>query len=225
MKSYLIQFVTVLFLVILSSCVASKSPIIGLDDSTFERLDRKPVHILIEFSHMRFTEGFDVIPKSLNYPGISDFDDILNESLKQFTNVRTFDVYTTHSYDVKDPEKRLKLVQMREKADFVIKIDILRKKSFVGHFFNSLIALGSMTVIPSKFEWQYEFTTHVFHNGQKVFETQRSASVSNWVQPFLIFGYPFHPEERKNEEIYFGMLKDTFKEIENKGIIANPDSN
>ena len=50
---------------------------------------------------------------------------------------------------------------------------------------------------------------------------ERNASLTKWVQTFLFFFYPFHPEKRKKEEIFVEFLHDIFKQIETEKILLN----
>ncbi len=216
-KNYLVY---PLFLLLVISCAANKSNIINFSKLGFTPVARTPVKILFEFSHKKHTVGYDVIPKTLNRPGISDFNDILTESISEISNIQSYRIYTHFSGDVKNPEKRKILRSLKDSCDYTIKIDIVRQKSFAKHFLGSLISIFSLTIIPVGYSWDYRFTVEVYDSKQKIFETYRSASITNWIEPLLIFIYPFHPEERKTEEIYYDVLINIFQEIENKGIVA-----
>ncbi|MDP2360054.1 MAG: hypothetical protein Q8O14_04780 [bacterium] len=49
--------------------------------------------------------------------------------------------------------------------------------------------------------------------------TTRQARLTKWVEALLVLIYPFHPEERRREEIYMDFLHDTFRELESRGVL------
>ena len=48
---------------------------------------------------------------------------------------------------------------------------------------------------------------------------QRKATLSDWIQTFLIFVYPFHPIEGKREQIYSESMHDIFRQIESEKVL------
>ncbi|MCC6477526.1 hypothetical protein IT157_10775 [bacterium] len=56
-------------------------------------------------------------------------------------------------------------------------------------------------------------------DGAEVAAYRRSARISNWVQALLIVAYPFAPEECKTEELMIEMLHDTFRQIDDEGVL------
>ena len=82
------------------------------------------------------------------------------------------------------------------------------------------MSLLSLTVIPAPYEWDYTVTADLRDRGGKLVKSyERKARLTNWVEAFLIFAYPFHPLEGKREEIYAESLHDIFRQIETEKVL------
>ncbi len=219
-KNLLIYLLLSIILLPLTGCVSFRSDVQGLYTSQSSITKKKPVKVFFDLYHYKKDSGLDVIPKLLNYPGTGDFDDIFKESLKQLTNIGGFETFTNYARDISDKARLQKRDSAVSRADYTVKIEIFRDKSFAKHFLGGLVSTVSMTVIPIGFSWDYTTQISVIDNENSVIaKYTRSASVSTWWQFLATPFYPFYTEEKKTEEIYLEMMSDIFRQIDSESVL------
>ncbi|MCK9206888.1 MAG: hypothetical protein M0P66_07240 [Salinivirgaceae bacterium] len=203
----------------LSGCATFKSELQGKLASTPEKnYNAKPVDVCFVFSHYRMVKGMDVIPKLENqHERIDGFDDLFLDAMKEFSNIKNYDTYTNYSSDVNDSKRRQLKDSLISKNDFLVDVRIVRQKSFPKHFFAVLGSSISATVLPMPYKIGFSIEVNVFdHNRILVKAYKRNASITKWVETFMIFLYPFYPQDRVREELYVEFLHDIFKQIESE---------
>jgi len=181
------------------------------------------VSVLFVFSHYEQTVGWDAIPKLVNQNGIvSDFDNMFADALNEFSNVGRYATYTEYPTDVTHPERRALKDSLMGSHDFIIKITFHEESSFAKQFLGTIFSTITATLLPISYSSDYSADVDVYNRQQTLLaHYSRKASLSKWVETFLIFVYPFHPETRKREEIYINFMHNIFMQIETEGIIRN----
>lgn len=224
MKTY--QLISVALMLaasqLITGCATFKSDMKGKLVSAPEKnyaADR--VSALFIFSHYRQTRGLDAIPKLDNqYERIRGFDDFFQDALKEFSNIQSYATFTEYAADVNDPARRVLKDSLMRHHDYVIKIQFMRQKSFSKTFLGTIASSLSLTLLPIPYTYSYSATTEVYNTqGHLLKNYVRSASLTKWVQNLLIFVYPFHPEQRKKEELYVQFMHDIFKQIETEKVL------
>jgi hypothetical protein len=209
-----------LAVVFFSGCAAYRSDIGGAFIGE-EKINERaiPVSVTFVFSHINQRVGFDTVPKLTYAP--AGFQDILRDALPELTNIRSYVTFTESANDVDNPRRRAELDSLTSSNDYVISMRFSRKTSFPSDFLWGMVATGTMTGIPARFDVNYEVTTDVRdREGRMIKRYHRNAEIKRWVQTFLVFVYPFHPEERKIEEVYVEFIKNIFREIESDRILT-----
>jgi len=221
MKKSLFLFLLLSFITLtLTGCISFRSEIEGLYKPSGVYIKKKPVKLFFDFYHYKRDIGLDVIPKLRNYAEISDFDDIFKESLKQITNVAELETFTNFASDISNKSRMQKRDTSMMNADYTIKVEIHRNKSFAKFFLGGLFSGISVGFIPVRYTWNYTVYTDVInHDREVVGRYQRDASVWTWNENLLLPFYPFYPEEMANEEIYMEMMSDIFKQIDAEGVL------
>jgi len=207
---------------LLAGCATFKSDLHEKYTATPTRnLEADPVSVLFIFSHSHQTRGLDAIPKlDKQHERISGFDDFFQDALNEFSNIQKYATFTEYAADVNDPARRALKDSLMQCHDFVIKLKFRREKSFAKHFLGTLTTSLSLTLLPIPYQNTYSTTVELFDAQQHLLKTySRSAALKKWVQTFLIFIYPFHPEQRKKEELYVAFLHDFFRQIESEKIL------
>jgi hypothetical protein len=174
------------------------------------------VRVLFQFRHVHRTLGLDAIPK-LEEPHerLRGFDDFFGDALRELTNVGSYATFTESSADVNDPARRALRDSLAARSDFTVRLSFMRTRSFSRLFLGSLVSTAGLTVIPVPYGNAYSVTAEVTdRDGRLVLRCERNASLTKWVQGFLIFAYPFHAEQRKKEELYVRFMHDVFRQIE-----------
>jgi len=208
----------------LSGCASFRSEIGGSYPGKAERnLNALPVSVLFIFSHVHQTTGLDAVPKFANQREIiQGFDDIFLDALREFSNVGMYATHTEYASDVNNPERRARRDSLISQYDYNIRIRIKSEQSFARLFLGTVASSLSATFLPISYTNSYSIETELYNQQRQLIATyQRSADLSKWVQMFLIFVYPFHPEERKREEIYLEFLHDTFRQIETEKVLVS----
>ena len=201
-------------------CLATRTPVTGLYDRPGQpQPGAGRVNVLFVFRHEAQLRGFDTIPK-LQFSGVKDFDNLFADALRELGNVSRYETFTEQPSDVNNPKRRDDLASLRASADYVIEIEFLEESSFQQQALMGTISLLTLTLVPVPFDWEYTISTNVSRKaGGRVAQYQRRSTLSNWVEAFLIFAYPFYPLEGKREEIYSESLHDTFRQIEAEGVL------
>jgi hypothetical protein len=204
----------------LTGCLASRSSVDGAFGRPVEpNLNSERVSVLFVFRHETQMHGFDTIPK-LQFAGVKDFDNLFADALSEISNISRYETFTELPSDVNDPKRREMLATARASMDYVIEIDLLEESSFAQQCLSGTISLLSLTAIPMPYDWDYTIHARVSaKDGRRVATLQRKATLTNWVEAFLIFAYPFYPLEGKREEIYSESLRDIFGQIETEKIL------
>ena len=219
-KSSLLILLSVMFS--LTHCATFKSDMIGKYDKNSEKNFRaKPVSLLMIFSHYRQTTGLDAIPKLDDQrQRIGGFDDFLVDALNELSNIKRYSTYTEYASDVNDPSRRTQKDSLMRQHDYIMKMKFMRKKSFTKNFLGTLISSTSLTLFPIAYTYKYSLDAELYDSKGQLLKTySRNASLTKWVQTLLIVVYPFHPEQRKKEELYVEFLHDVFKQIEQEKIL------
>jgi len=224
MKFYQLFLIVFLLIVtqLITSCATFKSDMKGkLVSSPEKNFDADRVSALFIFSHYRQTSGLDAIPKlDKDYERIRGFDDFFQDALKEFSNVQRYATFTDYAADVNDPARRVLKDSLMRHHDYIIKIQFMRQKSFAKTFLGAIGSSLSLTLLPIPYSNSYSATAEVYNTQGRLLNTySRSASLTKWVQTLLIFIYPFHPEQRKKEELYVHFMHDMFKQIETEKIL------
>ena len=209
------------FLFSLSSCITVHSDLETINVIEQSRDSDKKVSVFFLFSHYEQVHGYDAIPKVLNrYRIIADFDDIFRNSLTDFSNISNYTTLTEMEDDVNQPKRRAEIDSIKSKHDFTIKLKFMKESTLVGHFFGYLVSLGTITVIPYPFNWQYSLNAEIYDKtGSKIKSYDQAAELTSWVQALLLFAYPFHNEKLREEEIYLNFFTNVFRKIENDNVL------
>ena len=208
---------------LLTHCATFKSEIVGKYNAPVEKnIQSEPVRVFFIFSHYRQTKGFDAIPILDNKrERIHGFDNFFNDALNEFSNIKSYDTFTEYASDVNDPKRRAQKDTLTAKNDFVIKVKFFREKSFAKHTLGTIFSSLTLTLLPVAYTYDYALDVKVYNKKNKlVKECRRSSKLTKWVQTFMIFVYPFHPEKRKKEELYVEFMHDIFKQIETEKILT-----
>lgn len=230
MKKIILLILSTLFVLLITGCATFKSDIKGRFESSSEKnYQADGVSLLLIFSHYRQTIGWDAIPKLDNkHQRIRGFDDFLTDALNEFSNIQKYSTFTGYASDVNEPRRRAHKDSLMKQHDFVMKIKFNREKSFAKNFLGTFFSSVSLSLLPVPYTYSYSVNADLFNSqGQLLKSYSRRASLTKWVQTLLIFAYPFHPEQRKKEELYVEFLHDIFKQIESEKVlnkIQSPDS-
>lgn len=181
-------------------------------------LGAERVSVLFVFRHLTQEHGWDAIPK-LQLSGVKDFDNLFRDALGELSNVSRYETFTEHPDDVNDPKRRQQLEDERASVDYVIAIDFLEESSFKQQFLSATVTTIGATVIPAPYSWDYTISANVSSRRARVGSYQRKATLTNWIETFLVFVYPFHPLDGKREEIFSESLHDLFKQIEAEKVL------
>ncbi len=224
MKIYQFLLVALIFIAseLMTGCATFKSEMKGkLVSASEKNYEAERVSALFIFSHFRQTRGLDAIPKLDNqHERIRGFDDFFQDALKEFSNIQNYATFTEYAADVNDPARRVLKDSLMHQHDYIIKILFMRQKSFSRTFLGTIGSSLSLTLLPIPYTYSYSATADVYDSqGHLLKNYARSASLTKWVQSFLIFIYPFHPEQRKKEELYVQFMHDIFKQIETEKIL------
>lgn len=206
---------------LLTGCATFKSDMKGTYVSAPEKnYAADQVSALFIFSHFRQTKGLDAIPKLDNQSErIRGFDDFFQDALKEFSNIQSYATFTEYAADVNDPARRMLKDSLMQQHDYIIKMRFMGEKSFSKTFLGSIASSLSLTLLPIPYIYSYSATAEVFDTqGHLLKNYARNAALTKWVQSLLIFIYPFHPEQRKKEELYVQFMHDIFKQIETEKI-------
>lgn len=205
---------------LLSGCAASRSPIEGLyGGPSASGRSAERVSVLFLIRHLGQQHGFDAIPK-LQTTAVKDFENLFGDALEELGNISRYETYTELPADVNDPKRREQLDTARASVDYVIELDFFEESSFKQQFLSAVGSLLSMTVIPMPYDWNYTISARVVaKDGARLAAYRRKATLSDWIQTFLIFVYPFHPIELKREQIFSESLHDIFRQIESENVL------
>ena len=221
-KIYILVII-ILLIVFIISCASFRSDIKGKFDQTPEKnYGAEKVNVLFIFKHLEQTVGYDAIPKLLDKRHQLDgFDDIFNDALNELTNIRKYATFTEYASDVNDPERRDKRDDLIAQHDYVLRIKFMKKKSFAKYFISSFLSTFSATLLPMPYTHSYFINVDVYNSKDILIKSyERKASLTKWVQTLLITLQPFHPEKRKEEEIYINFLHDIFRQIETEKLLT-----
>lgn len=213
----LIGFVVVFF----SGCATFRSNLQGVYMGEVKRNPNvQPVRTFYIFTHVEQTIGYDAVPKIVRKNSqIQSFDEIFSDALRKISNTGQFATFTEEASDINKPERRALRDSLKDQFDYTIKIRFVTEKYFSGYFLGTIFSSLTATLVPVPYKQYYRMETEIYRkDGHLVKSYKRSATLTKWVEAFLIFVYPFHPENRKREEVYVAMMHDTFKQIESEGV-------
>lgn len=220
LKNVTVTLFCLLLVFVLGGCAASRSEIAGVYSLPVERnLGAEKVRVFFLFRHLEQQHGFDTIPK-LHSRGVKDFDNLFRDSLGEISNISGYTTFVESPNDVNSPKRRQELEGLRSTHDYTLEVSFFEESSFKQQFLSGTISLLSLTAIPMPYSWDYTISARLSDSkGRMVGSYERKATLSNWVEIFLIFAYPFHPLEGKREEIYAQSLHDIFRQIEAEKIL------
>lgn len=208
--------------VLLSGCASFRSDL----DSAYEgpatrNPDPAPVRVAFVFSHVRQTLGLDAVPKLVpKTRNVSGFDEILGDALPELSNLGPYTTWTEEAGDVNRPERRAVRDSLMRAADYTVKVRLESSRSFTRQFLGGLLSGLSLTALPVPYTSTYTLKADVLDRGRRpVASYTRRARLTTWVELGLVVVYPFHPAERKREEIYMDFLHDVFRQIESEGVL------
>lgn len=213
--------VFLLLMLALSGCAASRSEIMGAYTGPVEKnAGAEKVSVFFLFRQVQQQHGMDAVPRLMkNFP-VKDFDDIFRDSLQEISNIGDYSVDIEQPNDVNIPERRKERERLRASHDYTLDIRIVEESSFTQRCFSGIISLLSLSLIPVAYSWEYTMNFDIYDkSGKLVRHYKRQAELSEWIEAFLIVAYPFHPLERKREEIYSGFLHDVFRQIESEKVL------
>jgi hypothetical protein len=224
MKTYPIIFISLALTItqLITGCATFKSDLSGkYVAASAKNYGAEQVSVLFIFSHFRQTRGLDAIPKlDKQQERVYGFDDFFQDALNEFSNIKSYATFTEYASDVNDPARRVLKDSLMHRHDFIIKLKFRREKSFAKNFLGTIVSSISLTLFPIPYTYTYSTMVEVYDSQNHLLKTYaRSASLTKWVQTLLIFIYPFHPEQRKKEELYVEFLHDIFKQIETEKIL------
>jgi hypothetical protein len=213
----------IIFIAVIVGCASFRSEIRGGFEGEAKRntgADR--VKVLFIFSHVRQIKGLDAIPILENKNEIvPTFDDLFKEALPELSNIDHYSTYTDYASDVNHPERRAQRDSLIAASDYYIELKFKKEKKFSSYFLKTLTSIATASLLPLPYTQSYSLETIVYNNQMKLIATyHRDAKLTRWVQPLLIFAYPFYPFERKREEIYLGFMHDTFLQIESESVFG-----
>jgi hypothetical protein len=210
----------IVFGLLCSGCASFRSDVSGLYSGSKTSTHATKVKVFFDLYHCEQTIGMDAIPKLLNYPGIRDWDDIFAESAKRLTNIASYQTFTNAASDVDYPNRRALRDSLLAAADYAVKIEVLRTKSFARHYLGGAVSFLTLTLVPMSFTWDYTVTVTITDRQHIVVaEYKRSGSVSTWYQLLLLPWYAFQPEHKQNEDLYLEMLSNVFQQIDSENIL------
>ncbi len=208
---------------LVSGCAAFRSDIGGAYPGEARRNEQADkVSVAFIFSHARQMKGMDTIPK-LNSQRqiISGFADFFNDALPEITNIGTYATFTEHAADVNEPKRRAERDSLTAANDYMIRMRFLRETSFAQRTLGIIASSLTVMLAPVPYRTNYTVTADVYdHGGRLVKRYERNASVTQWIEMFLLFVYPFHPERLKTEQVYVAFLHDIFREIEADRVLS-----
>lgn len=183
--------------------------------------DPRPVSVLFVFHHLRQTLGYDAVPKVVgkNHT-VSGFDEILGDALPELSNVGRYATHTVEAGDVNRPERRALLDSLMRASDYTVRVRLESTSRFSAQFLGTLASTVSGTLLPVPFRKDYTLKAEVLDGQRRLVGTyERHTALNTWVEALLLFVYPFHPEERKREEIYVEFFHDLFRQMESEAVL------
>ena len=209
-----------LYLLLIPGCIAFRSDMDGtFNGDTVKKSIAKQVSTFFLFTHLEQQKGYDVVPKIVQPP--QGFRNIFGESMKELTNIKSYSSFTENELDVDDINRRHLRDSLKQNNDYTIHVTFSKEDSFVKEFFGDLIMIGTLTILPAHFSWDYTIKADITNrSGVFLKSYTRHFTLSRWNNILLIFVYPFYPVENKTGEIYFESLRDIFRQIEAEGVLG-----
>lgn len=204
------------------ACATFRSDVEGRFDSPGSKnTGADKVSVLFILRHERQATGLDEIPKLDSEDEIvKDFDDLFLDAMTELGNVEDYATFTEFASDVSKPERREKRDELISESDFVVRIDFMKRHSFIKHSLGYIVSTLSLTLVPVPYSQSFSVEVKVHDaDGDQIQSYRRSASLTRWLQILLIFLQPFHDEAIKKEQIYIEFLRDVFKQMETEGVL------
>lgn len=203
-----------------AGCAAYRSDIGGAYRGEAQLNEQaEPVSVTFIFTHVRQMRGYDAVPKLVR--GGRGFSDFFRDALPEVTNLSKYATFTESAEDVNNPARRAHRDSLAAANDYVIMMRFLRETSFARQTLGTIGSTLTITLLPIPYTRTYAVTADVYDGeGRLVKRYERDAKVTQWIETFLIFVYPFHPETRKTEEVYAAFFHDIFREIETDRILT-----
>jgi hypothetical protein len=218
MKNQKITFFLVL-LILLSGCATFSPSITGeCKGESPTKQDDDKVDVLFIMKHFQQTKGKDAVPK-LTRP-FYNFDDLLNDALKEISNIGKFVPLTIMPHEVNNVQKRKEISRLRKELDYTVEINITKKKSLVKYFFGIISSTLTATIIPMNYRRELTFEARVYNYKQELIGTYiREGELNKWVEAFLVVAWPFKHDKRMKEALYVNALQNIFLQIENENVL------
>ncbi|MDP1676186.1 MAG: hypothetical protein Q8L88_04915 [Bacteroidota bacterium] len=177
-----------------------------------------PATVFFHFTHLEQEKGFDVVPKIV--APRRGFRDIFGESMKQFSNIKSFATFTDSDNDIDNVERRTYRDSLKTSNDFTIHVTFKRENSFAKHVLATIFVWGLLDIIPIGYSWDYIVNVDVCNSSGMVIKSySRTSVLSTWHNFVFLFVYPFLPSEVKIEEIYLESMQNIFKQIEAESVL------
>lgn len=221
-KCNLVPVINLFLAVLLSGCVASRSELRNaFQGPAKQSIGANPVSVLFAFTHVHQTLGYDAVPKTVDKrESVQDFDQLFAHSLRELGNIGKYETFTDQVSDINQPERRAHKDSLKSQFDYTINIRLVSERRFSSYFLGALASTATATLLPVPYRQHFRMETEIYtRNGKLAATYLRGASLSKWVEAFLLFVYPFYPEKQKREEVFIAILSDTFRQIESEGVL------
>ena len=211
-------------LVLFVGCATFRSDLHGAYKGSVDKNpSSKPVSVLFHFTLVEQEMGYDAIPKVVGKMSmIRSFDDVFHDASRELTNLGKYTTFTEEASDVNHPERRATRDSLIGLYDYTMRIRFVKEKRFIPQFFAGFAMTITATIVPVPFHQWYRMESDVYaRDGKLVGTYKREVNLAKWVELFLVFAYPFYPEDRKREEAMLIMFHDTFKQIDVEKVLVN----
>jgi hypothetical protein len=173
-------------------------------------------------AHLTQRHGFDAVPKHRG-PLVTDFEELFRDATRELPNVSAYTL-TSELAPGLGTEVVLR-PDYRTQQDYSVRMVFLSESSFAKDVLAALLSLGTLSVVPAPFGVDYTATAEVRGRDGRLLGTYtRSARVTQWIEGLLIFAYPFRPPEGEREKLMSHLLRDLFREMAAKGVLAGSAS-
>jgi hypothetical protein len=206
-----------------SGCAASVSEIRGLYTGPAPApAESRLVRVEFTIAHLTQRHGFDAVPKH-RAPLVTDFEELFRDATHELPNVSAYTLKNELA-----PGLATEVIlrpDYRTEQDYSVRMVFLSESSFAQDVLAALLSLGTLSVVPAPFPVDYTASAEVRgRDGRLLGSYTRSARVTQWIEGLLIFAYPFRPPEGEREKLVSHLLRDLFREMAAKGVLAGSTS-
>lgn len=207
----------------------------------------EPADVAIFVEHLEQQHGWDSVPKRRPPAVGADFDEILRDALRSLENLGTFSISTVRGLEpgpgtpssgvlVGVPVQQAPSATpstgdsaefsfrraVPEDRDFALYVTMFRESSFAAHAVCAFLSTATAWTVPIPFRWQHSARVDVLDREGRVRSFSRSALVSGWFGWPLLVAYPYYPLAGRQEELHRELLRDLFREIDDRGVLRTP---